>query len=89
VPAVMEGKVALVTGAGSGIGRASAMAFAGAGASVVVADVDRAAGTETVSLIEGTGGTATFVAVDVSQATQVEAMGRRSHRRLRQAGLRA
>jgi NAD(P)-dependent dehydrogenase (short-subunit alcohol dehydrogenase family) len=36
----LDGKVALVTGAGSGIGRATALALAGAGARVVVVDVD-------------------------------------------------
>ena len=43
------GRVAIVTGGAAGIGRASALAFARAGASVVVADVDEAAGHETVS----------------------------------------
>src|SRR5262245_15819393 len=69
----MKGKVALVTGASSGIGRASAIAFASEGASVVVADVDRVGGAETVRLIEASGGTATFIAVDVSLAREVEA----------------
>jgi NAD(P)-dependent dehydrogenase (short-subunit alcohol dehydrogenase family) len=36
----LDGKVALVTGAGSGIGRATAMALAGAGAKVIAVDVD-------------------------------------------------
>ena len=37
--ALLEGKVAIVTGAGRGIGRAHALALAGAGASVVVNDL--------------------------------------------------
>ncbi len=67
-------KVALVTGAGSGIGRASAQAFANAGASVVVADVVVAGGEETVQFIKKAGGEATFVQVDVSKASEVEAL---------------
>jgi len=43
-----RGKVALVTGAGSGIGRVAATAFAEAGARVIVADVAKEAGRQTV-----------------------------------------
>ena len=72
--AQMDGKVALVTGAGSGIGRASALAFAAEGASVVVADVDAVGAARTVQLIAEPGGTATFVQADVAQAGEVEAL---------------
>lgn len=70
----MTGKIALVTGAASGIGRATALAFAGEGATVVVSDVDRAGGAETVSHIEAAGGAATFVYADVSRSSDVEAL---------------
>jgi NAD(P)-dependent dehydrogenase (short-subunit alcohol dehydrogenase family) len=43
----LQGKVALVTGAGSGIGRATALAFAREGADVVLSDVVAEASTET------------------------------------------
>lgn len=70
----LEGKVALVTGAGGGIGRAAAEAFARSGASVMVSDVNEAGGAETVALIEAAGGKAAFVRCDVSKADEVKAM---------------
>jgi NAD(P)-dependent dehydrogenase (short-subunit alcohol dehydrogenase family) len=68
----LEGKIALVTGAGSGIGRAAALAFARAGATVVVADVVADGGKETVRLIEQAGGECLFVEGDVSNAADVQ-----------------
>ncbi|GIX49212.1 MAG: short chain dehydrogenase [Candidatus Tectimicrobiota bacterium] len=70
----LQGKVALVTGAGSGIGRATALAFAREGARVVVADAEAAAGEATVARIREEGGEAAFVRVDVTRAEQVAAM---------------
>ncbi len=69
-----EGKVALITGGSSGIGRATASALAQAGASVVVADVDDSGGSETVSLIERSGGKAAFVHADVTKREDLERM---------------
>ena len=66
-----SGKVAVVTGAGGGIGRATAEAFAQAGASVVVADVSRKGGEETVANILAGKGIASFIACDVSDPGQV------------------
>jgi len=73
---LLDGKIGLVTGAGSGIGRATALTFAREGAAVTVADVDEAAGTETVRLVEADGGRARFVRADVSVEGDVEAMVR-------------
>jgi NAD(P)-dependent dehydrogenase (short-subunit alcohol dehydrogenase family) len=67
-------RVALITGAGSGIGQASAKRFAEEGANVVVVDIDEEAGKSTVESIVNQGGDATFVAADVSDPAQVEAM---------------
>lgn len=71
---LVEGKVALVTGAGSGIGRASALAFAREGARVAVSDRDKASGKETVDLVTAAGGTAIFLVCDVADEDQVEAL---------------
>jgi NAD(P)-dependent dehydrogenase (short-subunit alcohol dehydrogenase family) len=70
----LQGKVALITGAGAGIGRATAELFGREGAAVVVADYDRAAAEAVCSGITAEGGRAVAVAVDVSQPDQVDAM---------------
>jgi NAD(P)-dependent dehydrogenase (short-subunit alcohol dehydrogenase family) len=64
----LQGKVALITGAGSGIGRESAVLFASEGASIVVVDLNDKGGRETVAAVEGAGGHAVYVHADVSSA---------------------
>ena len=74
----LEGKIALVTGAGSGIGRESALAFGASGAQVMVSDVVVEGGEETVARIKAAGGEATFMRADVSQRADVEALIRQT-----------
>ncbi len=74
MPGTLEDKVALVTGGASGIGRATALTFAREGAKLIVADMNEDGGQQTVHMITENGGDATFVQVDVSNATEVEAM---------------
>jgi NAD(P)-dependent dehydrogenase (short-subunit alcohol dehydrogenase family) len=64
----LDGKAALITGAGSGIGRESALLFAAEGATVVVVDIEDKSGSETVAAIERAGGRAVYVHADVSNA---------------------
>ena len=71
----MQGRVALVTGAGAGIGRAIAIRLAREGAAIVVADIDEVAGAETVRWIEiEEGGRAALVLADVGVEADVRAM---------------
>jgi 2-keto-3-deoxy-L-fuconate dehydrogenase len=69
----LQGKLALITGAGSGIGAAIAEAFAGAGAAVVVADLDPSGGQATVDRIAQAGGSARYLSLDITQEPQVTA----------------
>jgi len=71
----LEGKVAVITGAGNGIGRATALRFLAEGASVVVADLNEANGRETIDLAQaaGHGKRARFVRTDVSHEADVAA----------------
>jgi NAD(P)-dependent dehydrogenase (short-subunit alcohol dehydrogenase family) len=64
--------VAIITGAASGIGRASALAFARDGARLALADVDEAAGKETLDAVRAAGAEATFSRVDVVDERAVE-----------------
>ncbi len=70
----LHDKVTLITGGASGIGRATALTCAREGAKLVIADMNEDGGQQTVHTITENGGDATFMRVDVTQATEVEAM---------------
>ena len=65
---VLDGKVAIVTGAATGIGRASAVAFAQAGARVVVSDVREEELARTAEAVHATGGTVAALSADLADA---------------------
>jgi NAD(P)-dependent dehydrogenase (short-subunit alcohol dehydrogenase family) len=71
----LEGKVAIVTGAGYGLGRAFSEALAEYGADIVVADIDLDSAKETVEIIKKDyGRDAIAVKVDVSKSNEVREM---------------
>jgi NAD(P)-dependent dehydrogenase (short-subunit alcohol dehydrogenase family) len=74
MPNRLEGKVALITGAGMGMGRAAAVLFAGEGARIVVCDIDGKAAGETVGLVEKAGGQALAAVGDVAIEEDVKRM---------------
>jgi NAD(P)-dependent dehydrogenase (short-subunit alcohol dehydrogenase family) len=72
MPGILEGKVALITGAGSGIGRASAKIFAREGAQLVIADVVAEAARETLEAVKQAGAKAICLNADVSKSSDVD-----------------
>ncbi|MBE7414799.1 MAG: SDR family NAD(P)-dependent oxidoreductase [Deltaproteobacteria bacterium] len=74
----LTGKTALVTGGGSGLGQAIAVGLSRAGATVAVAGRDVSKLDETVRLIEGSGGSAFTVRMDILDGNR---SGRPSRRR--------
>jgi NAD(P)-dependent dehydrogenase (short-subunit alcohol dehydrogenase family) len=68
----LEGKVAIVTGAGQGIGAATAVKMCEEGARVVVADVNEETGSAVVERIRTEGGEAAFVRCDVAEVEDVK-----------------
>lgn len=68
----LEGRTAVVTGAGSGIGRATARQLAEAGATVVCADLQGPWAEETASAIKASGGQAQPATLDVTHRSEIE-----------------
>jgi NAD(P)-dependent dehydrogenase (short-subunit alcohol dehydrogenase family) len=78
----LEGQTGIVTGAASGIGRECAIALAREGASVVVADLDLGGAQKVAHHIDGQGGRAHAVQVDLGDQGSVESLVREAVDRL-------
>jgi NAD(P)-dependent dehydrogenase (short-subunit alcohol dehydrogenase family) len=72
----LKDKVAIITGVASGIGKVAASLFAEAGAKLVCTDISDEKGRETVEVIGGSGGEATFVQADISNPQDVQQLVR-------------
>jgi NAD(P)-dependent dehydrogenase (short-subunit alcohol dehydrogenase family) len=70
----LNGKVALITGAGMGMGREASTLFASEGARIVVCDINEKAAKETVALVEKAGGKAVAAVGDVALEADVKRM---------------
>jgi len=70
----LDGRVAVITGAGSGQGAAAARLFASEGCAVVVADINAETGQQVTGELKSSGAQAAFASCDVSDAAQVQAM---------------
>jgi NAD(P)-dependent dehydrogenase (short-subunit alcohol dehydrogenase family) len=72
--ALLEGKIALVTGGGSGVGKSASLLFASEGAEVVVAGRNIGNGQRTAREIADAGGKSVFVRTDVSKQEDIAAL---------------
>lgn len=70
---LVQGKVALITGAGSGVGRAACLLFSEHGAKVVAADINGANAEETAAKVRGAGGECVAVTCNVADPASVDA----------------
>lgn len=70
----LDGKVALITGAGQGLGQGMALALAEAGANIVVAELNPEAGEATARMVRERGRQALVIKVDVSKSEEVTVM---------------
>ncbi len=68
----LEGKIAVVTGAGQGIGRAIAIHLAEAGASVAAADINADTVQDTSAAIAESGGESLAIHADVGALAEIE-----------------
>src|SRR5690349_12344693 len=73
-PLSLQDKVVLITGGAQGIGQATAQLCSERGAAIIIADLNRDGGEQTAAAIREKGGKADFVATDIREDAQVEAL---------------
>lgn len=70
----LEGKIAVITGAGNGIGKETALLFAAQGAAVVVVDINGLTGESTVAAIKARGGESIYINAHVAKESDCKHM---------------
>jgi len=73
---ILDGRVAIVTGAGHGIGQAIAAGLGRAGAAVAAVDIDRAAAAKTAEAVEALGRKSVAIDADVGDLAAIDRMTR-------------
>jgi NAD(P)-dependent dehydrogenase (short-subunit alcohol dehydrogenase family) len=74
----LDGKVALITGAGSGLGRHCSQLFTAEGAKVAIVDIDGERAEQTLKLVDQAGGDAIAITADVADKEQITAAVRQT-----------
>jgi 3-oxoacyl-[acyl-carrier protein] reductase len=77
----LEGKIAIITGAGRGIGQATALKFVKEGAKVAVCDIDEKSAIDTARMLQAGGGEAMPFKLDVTDKISIQAMVEAVHAR--------
>ena len=78
----LNGKVAVITGAGSGMGRAMALRLAEDTAKIAIWDINGAGAEETAKMVRDAGGTAIAIEVDCSDKAAIKAAAEQTRREL-------
>jgi 2-hydroxycyclohexanecarboxyl-CoA dehydrogenase len=78
----LNGKVAVITGAGSGMGRAMALRLAEDTAKIAIWDINGAGAEETAKMVRDAGGTAIAIEVDCSDKVAIKAAAEQTRREL-------
>jgi NAD(P)-dependent dehydrogenase (short-subunit alcohol dehydrogenase family) len=86
-PRLLQGRLALITGAGQGNGRAIALGLAQAGARVIATDMNAATVEETAKAVRTEGGEAWAFALDVTSSEDCRALARRVEAEIGQVDL--
>lgn len=86
-PRLLEGRLALITGAGQGNGRAFALGLAQAGARVIVTDMNAATVEETAKLVRSEGGEAWSYVLDVTSPEACTALAQQVGKEIGQVDL--